>query len=77
MYVFLSSQYEFWDETLATAGLRGGVPPFGAGPAAEEFEAQPNALVLCFKFSGDKSVFLLVGVFFICFIRMCVFLGSQ
>ena len=48
MYVFLNSQYEFCDETLATAGLEGAGAAIwrdaDAGRAAEE----TNALVLRF-----------------------------
>ena len=43
------------------------MPSLYARPAAEEFEAQPNALVLCFIYSGDKSGFLFGRCFFYMF----------
>ena len=65
MYVVLSSQCEFWDETLATPGRgEGGGAPFGRGPAAEEFEAQPNALVLCVIYTIGTFFFFCCGRFF-------------
>ena len=62
----------FETKRLLQQGYREGVAAFDARPAAEEFEARPNALVFCFIYSGDKSGFFW-WVFFLYVLYECMY----